>query len=210
MSGKYFEGRVECDLVKKYYKKELDEVQLSLDKLEPMLFELQLHRYLEELWRPLTVANRAIDRYQPWNMMKENREDEVMALNGLIAMILAKVSLMLHAFMPKTTSTICETLGFEITTESFEKIIRDGSILKPFVTKKRKPLFPRIEKELLAEKKPAKEKKNKKDSIKSEGVSLIGIDKSFETSIKIGTIMEANDLTKVKTSLSTVDIGKIS
>ncbi len=33
--------------------------------------------------------------------MKEGRVDEVMALNGLIAMILAKVSLMLHAVMPK-------------------------------------------------------------------------------------------------------------
>ena len=43
-----------------------------------------------------------------------------MALNGLIATILAKVSLMLHAVMPKTTNTIANALAFDITPDSFE------------------------------------------------------------------------------------------
>ncbi len=211
MSGKYFEGRVECDLVEKYYKAELDEVQTSLEKLEPMLFELQLHKYLEELWRPLTVANRAIDRYQPWTMIKEGKIEETMALNGLIATILAKVSLMLHAVMPKTTDTIAQALGFEITPQSFEKIIRDGEILAPFVTQKRTPLFPRIEEQLLAEKKTVQEpkKEKKQESKKEEGIALIGIDQFFETSLKIGTIVEAQEVKKSKKLLLLqVDIGE--
>jgi methionyl-tRNA synthetase len=208
MSGKYFEGRVECDLVEKYYKAELDEVQVSLDKLEPMLFELQLHKYLEELWRPLTVANRAIDRYQPWTMIKEGKSEETMALNGLIAMILAKVSLMLHSVMPKTTDTISQALGFEITPESFEKIIRNGEILSPFVTKRRTPLFPRIEEQLLIEKKTAKEPK-KQQKKKEEGIALIGIDQFFQTSLKIGTIVKAEEVKKSKKLLLLqVDIGE--
>ena len=141
MSSKYFNGRVETNLVKRYYKRELDEINNSLEKLEPYLFELQLHKYLEELWRPLTVANRVIDRYQPWNMIKEGKRDDTMALNGLIATILAKVSLMLHAVMPKTTSTIAKALGFEITTKNFNKIIRQDKPLSPFIIEKRKPLL---------------------------------------------------------------------
>jgi len=43
-------------------------------------------------------------------------------------------------------------LGFEINPESFNTIIREKKILEPFVTKRREPLFPRIEKELLEEK----------------------------------------------------------
>ena len=92
MSGKYFEGTVDSANVAKYYQAELDEVHASLNKLEPLLFDMQIHRYLEELWRPLTVANKAIDMYQPWTLMKESKEEEAMALNGLIAAILAKVS----------------------------------------------------------------------------------------------------------------------
>jgi methionyl-tRNA synthetase len=223
MSGKYFEGRVESDLVSKYYQAELDEVEASLAKLEPMLFELQLHKYLEELWRPLTVANKAIDMYQPWTMIKEGKTEETMALNGLIATILAKVSLMLHAVMPKTTAIICNALGFEITPESFEKIIRKGEILAPFTTEKREPLFPRIEEELLVderqealkkeqEEKEAKKaalKEKNKDSKPTEGVALIGIDQFFETSLKIGMVIEAEEVPKSKKLLLLqVDIGE--
>ena len=210
MSGKYFEGRVECDLVEKYYKEELDEVQASLDKLEPMIFELQLHRYLEELWKPLTVANRAIDKYQPWSMIKEGKTDETMALNGLIAIILAKVSLMLHAVMPKTTNSIANALGFDITPNNFEKIIRKGEMLEPFVTQKREPLFPRIEEELLEEKKPEEKKEVKKEEKKeSDNIALIGIDKFFETSLKIGTVVQAEEVKKSKKLLLLqVDIGE--
>ncbi len=221
MSGKYFEGRVESDLVSTYYQDELDEVQDSLDKLEPFIFELQLHRFLEELWRPLTVANRAIDKYQPWTMIKEGKTDETMALNGLIATILAKVSLMLHAVMPKTTSTIAEALGFEITPENFTRYIRNGEQLSSFTIEKREPLFPRIEEELLvderletlkkekeAEEKKAKESK-KKVTTTTEGVTLIGIDQFFQTSLKIGTVVKAEEVKKSKKLLLLqVDIGE--
>jgi len=213
MSGKYFEGRVESDLVSKYYQEELDEVNASIEKLEPMLFELQLHRYLEELWRPLTVANRAIDRYQPWTMIKEGKTEETMALNGLIATILAKVSLMLHAVMPKTTSVIAEALGFEITPESFEKIIRNHEFLAPFVTQKREPLFPRIEEQRLEEvkkeePKPAPKKEKQKED-KAAGIALIGIDQFFETSLKIGTVVAGEEVPKSKKLLLLqVDIGE--
>ncbi len=214
MSGKYFEGRVESDLVTKYYQAELDEVNASIEKLEPMLFELQLHRYLEELWRPLTVANRAIDKYQPWSMIKEGKTEETMALNGLIATILAKVSLMLHAVMPKTTATIAEALGFEITPKSFEKLIRKGEFLDPFVTQRRSPLFPRIEEQLLEEVKKeepkAEPKKVKsKENDKKEGIALIGIEQFFETSLKIGTVVSGEEVPKSKKLLLLqVDIGE--
>jgi len=213
MSGKYFEGRVECDKVAQYYQAELDEVNLSIDKLEPLLFELQLHRYLEELWRPLTVANKAIDRYQPWVMIKEERREEAMALNGLIAMILAQVSLMLHAVMPKTTNLIAKALGFEITPKSFEAIIRNGEILEPFTIEPLKPLFPRIEEPLLEEKKPedevSKVEAKKEDSQKDEGVALIGIEQFFKTSLKVGTIVKAEEMKgSRKLLLLQVDLGE--
>ena len=204
MSGKYFSGEVRCDGVEKFYKEELDEVNSSIEKLEPFIFELQLHKFLEELWRPLSIANRAIDKYQPWNMMKEGRVDEVMALNGLIAMILAKVSLMLHSVMPKTTQTVANALGFEINQESFNRIIREKKLLEPFVTKRREPLFPRIEKELLAERKidiETKEEEKPKD--------LISIDEFFKTELRVGTIIDVKEVKKSKKLLLLqVDIGE--
>ena len=218
MSGKYFEGRVECDTVSDYYQAELDEVNESLKKLEPFLFEMQLHRYLEELWRPLSVANKAIDKYQPWTLMKEGKEDEAMALNGLIATILAKVSIMLYPVMPYIAPKIAAALGFEINYESWMKLIVESQPLETFTIAKVPPLFPRIEEALLDHDEPQpeapkKEKKareaSKQEVPKEESIALIGIDQFFQTALKIGTVIKAEEVPKSKKLLLLqVDIGE--
>ena len=211
MSGKYSEGVVSSDNVSKYYQEELNEVNDSLAKLEPLLFDMQLHRYLEELWRPLSVANKSIDKYQPWNLMKEGKEEQAFALNGLIANILAKVAIMLHPVMPKTTDKISQALGFKIGLESYTKLINEKALLSEFTISKVPPLFPRVEEKLLKEVEPPKpEPKPKKEDKKEVSTSgIITIDQFFETELKIGTIIEAEEVPKSKKLLKLkVDIGE--
>lgn len=209
MSGKYFEGRVDSIDVKKYYYMELDEVHTSLAKLEPLLFDMQIHKYLEELWRPLTVANKAIDKHKPWNLMKNAKEDEAMALNGLIAAILAKVSLMLYPIMPDTCRKISKALNFNIDNSSWNSLFKDQKLLDVFILEKIDPLFPRIEEVLLEQNEPIDTKEKPKKTEKDEGIALIGIDQFFETSLKIGTIISAEEVPKSKKLLLLqVDIGE--
>ncbi|MBD3791124.1 MAG: methionine--tRNA ligase [Campylobacterales bacterium] len=219
MSGKYFEGEVYSGHVTKFYQQELDEVHASLDQLEPLLFEMQIHKYLEELWRPLSVANKSIDKYQPWTLMKEGKTEEAMALNGLIAAILAKVSVMLYPVMPEVCTKISRALNFEINNEHWNALIKEKRLLETFKLEKIDPLFPRIEEPLLAQIEPAdtkeipkkEEKKVEKKEEKAEGVALIGIDQFFETVIKIGTIVQAEEVPKSKKLLLLqVDIGEES
>jgi len=217
MSGKYFEGRVYSSSVAKYYQSELNEVNDSIAKLEPFVFEMQLHRYLEELWRPLSVANKAIDRYQPWSMMKDGREEEAMALNGLIATILAKVTIMLYPVMPQIAPKISSALGFEISNGSWSRYIVGSDMLDEFTIEKIPPLFPRIEETLLTHVEPEEKKSkdikrpNKDEKTKGSdgGIALIGIDQFFQTSLKIGTVVEAEEVPKSKKLLLLqVDIGE--
>jgi len=218
MSGKYFEGKVDSSLVTKYYQTELDEVHASLNKLEPLLFEMQIHRYLEELWRPLTVANRAIDKYEPWNLMKNSKEEEAMALNGLIAAILAKVSIMLSPVMPAICKKISTALNFTIDNDTWNSMVKDTALLDTFTLEKIDPLFPRIEEPLLTQiepvdKKPEPKKEAKKknvaEPVEAEGVALIGIDQFFQTSLKIGTVIQAEEVPKSKKLLLLqVDVGE--
>ncbi len=210
MSGKYSEGVVSSENVDKYYSKELKEVEESISKLEPLLFDMQLHRYLEELWRPLSIANKAIDNYQPWNLMKEGKEEEALALNGLIANILAKVAVMLHPVMPKTTQKIADALGFIINNNSYVKLIKNYELLDKFTIKKTPPLFPRVEEQLLnePEQKENRVQKDKNDK-KESSTGVITIDEFFKTELKIGTIIEAQEVPKSKKLLKLqVDIGE--
>ncbi len=187
MSGKYNSFVIDSVDVIKYHKKEIDEADKIIDKLELYIFDLQLNRYLEDLWKILTIANQSITTYEPWAKMKEDRKDEALALVALVANLLAKVSVALSSVMPKTCDKIANTLGFEINCESYESIIKEKKLLDTFTIKKLPPLFPRIEEEILKKPEPKKEPKD-------EGI--ITIDKFFETKIKIATILEAVEVPK--------------
>lgn len=194
MSGKYSNGVVDSKDVAKFYAKELSNADEILINVENSLQELQTNRYLEDLWKALTIANQSITLHEPWVKMKEGKEDEAYALVALVSNILARVSVLLHPVMPKTTDKIAHALGFEISTASYQKLVLENHLLDTFTIEKIPPLFPRIEEELMAQPQaPAPEpvviKTAKKES-KTE--SIITIDQFFETSLKIGTVLEAS------------------
>jgi len=204
MSGKYSDLKIDSTDVMKYHEKEINEAEAIIDSLETYLFELQLNRYLEELWKVLTIANQSITNYEPWVKMKEGKEDEAMALVALVANLLAMVSLMLSAVMPKTCDSISDALGFEITPENFVTMISEKKLLPTFTIKKLPALFPRIEHEALETPEPKAEAKKEK---KMEGI--ISIDQFFETKIKIVTILEAEEVPKSDRLLKLqVDVGE--
>ena len=217
MSGKYFDFKVTSKDVEKYHQKELDEVHAILEKAEPLIYNMQINRYLEELWKVLTIANKAIGDYEPWAMMKNGREEEAMALVALIVNIMAKVSIMLDSVMPEKISQIANSLGITIDNASYTKLIVEKGIVDDTVITKIDALFPRIEEELIATaevqkaetavEKPRKEAEKKEST--SEEDNIITIDQFFETSLKIGTIVEAEEVPKSKKLLKLqVDVGE--
>ena len=209
MSYKYFGGEIDSSKVREFYSKELDEVEEIIDNLEPYLYEMQIHRYLEELWKVFSIANKAIEVYKPWSMMKEDKKEESMALLGLIANILAKASFKLYPVMPKTMQTIANSLNYDINREGYDRFVREKGILDKFIIKKTDPLFPKIEKPLL---KPIEEKKpepKEKKTADTNQDNVITIEQFFNVSLKIGTIKVAQEVKKSKKLLRLeVDLGE--
>ncbi len=194
MSGKYFDMKVDSKDVKKYHKKELDATKEIVDTLQKYIFDMQLNRYLEGLWKILTIANQSIAIYEPWKMMKEKREDEAMALVALVANLLVKVAILLHPIMPKSTQKIATLFDIEIDTNSYKKYIYDFELIESVKLTKIAPLFPKIEKMLMPSPEPTaneEKKDNKKIKDKKEDDGIITIDQFFQTKLKIGTILKA-------------------
>ena len=215
MSGKYFDHKVTSKDVLKFHKKELDEVNEILENVENYIYNMQLNRYLEEIWKVLTIANKAIGDYEPWTMMKEEKVDEAMALVALITNIMARVALLLDSVMPEKISKIAQSIGLEINSDSFTKIVVNKELLADVTITKVEQLFPRIEEILLEQAAPAvvSTQSVKKEVEKTEEVleedNLITIDKFFETTLKIGTIVEAEEVPKSKKLLKLqVDLGE--
>ncbi|MEA3498215.1 MAG: methionine--tRNA ligase subunit beta, partial [Campylobacterota bacterium] len=221
MSGKYFDFKVTSKDIAKYHQKELDEVHAILEKAEPLIYNMQLNRYLEELWKVLTIGNKAIGDYEPWNMMKDGREDQAMALVALIVNIMAKVSVLLECVMPEKISKISQSLGITVNNKTYQELIVNKGIVSDITVTKIDALFPRIESELLAtadiQKAEEKVEKPRKESLKQKGKedstmeedNIITIDQFFETTLRIGTIVEAVEVPKSKKLLKLqVDVGE--
>lgn len=96
-------------------------------------------------------------------------------------------------------------------------MFKDTQLLETFTLEKIDPLFPRIEEPLLKQAEPAdikpEEKKETKAPAKGEkkeeGIALIGIDQFFQTSLKVGTVVKAEEVPKSKKLLLLqVDVGE--
>ena len=216
MSGKYFDFNLTSKDVLKYHQKEIEEVDNILKDIHQYIYSMQLHKYLEELWKVLTIANKAIGDYEPWKKMKNSQEDEAMALVALVSNIMAKVTTLLYPVMPEKMNNISKSLDFTIDNEIYQKIIINKELIENIKISKIEPLFPRVEEKLLKEdiKKDIKEKikENIKEESKEQKEDLIGlitIDQFFATSLKIGKVIKAEELKKSKKLLKLeVDLGE--
>jgi methionyl-tRNA synthetase len=206
MSDKYFELKVSCDDINKYYQKEINEINEVLKDIEHYIYDMQLHKFLEELWKIIVLGNKMITQYQPWVLIKENKNDEVSALIVLISNILTKVAILLHPVMPKKTTSMADALNININTQNYNKFIKEQYYQDTFSLSKIEPLFPRIEKETLPE---IKEEKNKQEENSTDNDGIITIDQFFKTQIKIGTIIEIEEVDKSKKLYKMqVDLGE--
>ena len=207
MSGKYSEYVIDSAYVTKHHQKELDAMNNVLSTLDGFMQSMQTHRYLEELWKLFAIGNSAITEYEPWAKVKNGQMEEALATVALVANILAKAAIMLSPIMPKTTATIADALSFTIDTASYESLVLNRALLDTFTIKNVPPLFPRIEEPLMPEApkampnaKEEEKKEAKKEEIKpsKEEDNLIEIGQFFETSLKVGTILEAEEVPKSK------------
>ena len=216
MSGKYSDFEIDGVDVQKYHEKELSAMNDVLDSLDQFMQNMQPHRYLDELWKLFAIGNKAIEEHAPWVKMKNDQKDEALATVALVANILARASIMLHPIMPRTTNIIADALGFEINNESYNEYVVDKKILKLFNINVVPPLFPRVEEPLMQEapaaepnKKDEEPSKETKSESKEENDNLIEIGQFFETSLKVGVVVEAEEVPKSKKLLKLqVDLGE--
>lgn len=144
MSAKYSNSNIHSESVKDFFKDELKQSKAYLLNAINFLESVQTSRYLEELFKALSLANSSISKYEPWNLIKNGDTAKANALVALCANILAKVSMLLSPALPQSCEKIADTLGFKITSENYQKLILDDELLS-FQSKACEPLFTKIE-----------------------------------------------------------------
>ncbi|MBX1795208.1 methionine--tRNA ligase [Campylobacter sp. US55] len=185
MSTKYSQGNISKEGVLKFYNAELNQAKEHLNLAVEFLENLQCNRYLEELFKALSVANLAISKYEPWNLIKENKHEQANALVALCTNILAKTSLLLSPTLPKSCQKVALALNFEISSTNYAKMILDNELLD-FKANPCEALFPKVEKALL--KQEIKEEPKKEESPK------IKIDDFAKIEIKVAKVLDCQNI----------------
>lgn len=185
MSIKYNQGNISQEGVLEFYKNELDTAKEHLDSSINFLENLQCNRYLEELFKALSVANLAISKYEPWNLIKANKIKKANALIGLCANILAKTSLLLSPTLPKSCQKVGLALNFEISPTNYQKLILQNELLD-FKANACEALFPKIEKPLLSQ--------EEKQEIKKEEKPKVKIDDFAKIEIKVAKVIDCQNI----------------
>lgn len=107
--------------------------------------ELQLSRALEIIWEFIGRANKFIEEKKPWMLAKTSAaRPQLAAVIGTLARAIKDISVFIYPFMPKTAEEIQRQLGVGEDNRplclEFHQGIKEGTI-----SRKGKPLFPRIE-----------------------------------------------------------------
>ena len=149
MSAKFGYSHLECERVSELFASELNECKLYLDNARNFIESVAINRYLEELFKALSLANLSISKYEPWALVKKGENEKAKALVALCANILARVAVLLSPALPKSCEKIAENLGFKISVDSYKRLIL-GDELVGFTPKSAcEPLFCKVEKPLL-------------------------------------------------------------
>ena len=106
MSEKYSDFEIKGENLRKFYGEVLDSGNEYLQNAIKNLEGFATNRYLEELFKVLTLANASIAKFEPWNLIKNGKKDEANALVSLCANLLARVAVLLIPLMPRTCEKI--------------------------------------------------------------------------------------------------------
>ena len=208
MSSKYSSNEINSKNVTKFFTDELKLAQEFIENALKFIDEISTSKFLEELWKVLNLANLSITKYEPWNLMKNGETDKACALVGLCANLLARVAMLLSPVMPRACDKIASVLGFEISPIFYTRLIKNGEILD-FISRQNEPLFAKVENELLDTPPKISSEISKTTTQNEPEISQIKIDDFKKSLIKVGTILECENIAGSEKLLKfKIDLGE--
>lgn len=206
MVQKYFNRIMPAPIAKEPIDDEL--INLALDtreKVENNMEKLKIPEVLDEIWTLIGRANKYIDETTPWILAKdEDKKDRLGTVLYNLSETLRIISVLISAFIPKTSERINEQLNVDLTTwdsiASFDGTKAGTKVVKGDA------LFPRIDVEAkIEELNSLKEKKEKKEikPIKEE-ITIDDFDKIDLRVVKVIScepVKGAKKLLKLKVDL---------
>lgn len=203
MVNKYFDGEVPeyKGNVTNFDASLVEVAKETVQKVEDAMEELQFSVALSAIWQLVSRTNKYIDETMPWQLAKEEENRE--ALSSVMVHLveaLRFVSIMIQPFLTQAPLKVWGQLGIEQgELTEWESLQTFGLAKGLTVTKKAKPIFPRLETEeevqfIQAQMAPPAQKEEKEE--KREESAEITIDDFMKIDLRVAEIVSAEKIKK--------------
>lgn len=206
MVQKYFNGVMPAPIAKEPIDDELINLALATrEKVENNMEKLRIPEALDEIWTLIGRANKYIDETTPWILAKdEDKKDRLGTVLYNLSETLRIVSVLISAFIPKTSERINEQLNVDLTT--WDSIASFDGTKSGTKVVKGDALFPRIDVEAKIEELNSLKEKKEKREIKpiKEEITIDAFDKIDLRVVKViscESVKGAKKLLKLRVDL---------
>ncbi|MDD5651117.1 MAG: methionine--tRNA ligase [Candidatus Nanoarchaeia archaeon] len=87
--------------------------KLDFKKIDSYIENYELHNALNEIWHFIDECNKYVNEKEPWNLAKNNKQEELQSVLFNLAEGLRIISQLVYPFIPETSLKIEEQLGFK-------------------------------------------------------------------------------------------------
>jgi len=156
MGEKYFDGRIPEPRGEDPLDSGLRELAVSVtSEFEGAMERLELSGALAAVWKLIGRANKYIDEVAPWALVRQGKTDRAATAIYYLGECLRLTAVLLAPFLVHTPEKIWEQLGIEGSPRqgdldgivTCDGLVRWGGLKPGSVTRRGKPLFPRIDPE---------------------------------------------------------------
>ncbi len=148
MINRFLDGRIPAAPAKPNLTKELAaKATGAISEYKESMANLDTKSALENIWTMLAAANKFVDQSEPWNLKKEDREEELKEVLWGLAEVIRIAALLTAPFMPTTSELIFEQLGLDTkpADQPFKDFLKWGKLTEQPEIKLSAPLFPRVD-----------------------------------------------------------------
>ncbi|MBF0710247.1 MULTISPECIES: methionine--tRNA ligase [unclassified Gemella] len=196
----------------------INSAKVLVEEYENYMESMQFSRALESVWKFISRTNKYIDQTLPWVLAKdESKKEELDKVMNYLAESLRIATIVITPFLTQAPAKIKEQLNLSEEHLEYETVSNFGVFKGTIkVIEKAEPIFPRFDKELEVEYIKSQMSAEALENLETEEkedtyVALaeeISIDKFFETSLRVGQVIECEKIKKSSKLLKfKIDMG---
>jgi methionyl-tRNA synthetase len=130
----------ERDVATKDLRQGLNDLYEIMSDMDSLLFS----EALDKIWALISKANKYIEQKAPWQLAKENKNEELVSILYYLCWVLADCAYWLRAFIPESAGKIFQQLNLPDPDSYRPEKQKNENIIAGLTINKGKPLFPRI------------------------------------------------------------------